>query len=294
MRILPVIALMLILGVVFAHADIAYADTPKGHVQVIQPIRGTFEEGGTIDFGVVGPGQKIEIEIARSSNIYDFNNVEEIWDRLVIEDDTLPLLWKPEYSLKYEANPKAFVTVYRGADEQSYTFQMHTQRDYGIAANYPVKFDAKVLVSKYVVGLKVLSKEVSSGTGQPAVFTLGITNKGAANDAFEIEVVSGLPERWSYKKQVYVPHNSAKEVRYEVIASEQVDSEITFRVTSLSSISSGASEEKKIFAEDTATLHTRSGLLQDMKSVGSGVILFPYIEQAVYYLLGFVANNLMG
>lgn len=67
------------------------------------------------------------------------------------------------------------------------------------------------------------------------------------------------------------------------MAKEQIDEQIVFKATSLSSTS--------ITDSDSGSLSTRSSLLQDMKSVGNGVLLFPNIEMAVYYLMGFVASN---
>lgn len=274
--ILPAIFLMLILPLIHS-AEV------KGHVLTVQPIKKQIFEGDTLDLGIVGPGQKIELEISRSSNIFDFRDVEETWDRLIIDDDTLPDFWKSEYSKRYEANPKAFVIVYGDAPDGDYTFALSTDRDYSTPSQNPVKFFVRVRVTRDVLGIEVMSKLVKGGVEQPSEFEIRLTNKGSASDAFNLEVVSGLPNSWKFKKQVFVPHNEERIVQYEVVAAEQVDAQVEFKATSLSSDS--------IYATDSGGLQTRSSVLQDMKSVGNGVILFPYIEQAVYYLMGFIANN---
>ncbi len=262
---------------------IANAADNVGHVLVVQPIQKQIFEGEVLDLGLVGPGQKVELEISRSSNIYDFRNVEEVWDRLKIDDNTLPDFWRSEYSLRYEANPKAFVIVDSDAPDGEYEFSLHTERDYGDASKNPVRFMAKILVRRDVLDLQVLSKNVNGGVEQPSEFTIKLVNMGSANDAFELEVVSGLPNEWRFKKQVFIPHNSEKIIPYELVAKEQIDEQIVFKATSLSSTS--------ITDSDSGSLSTRSSLLQDMKSVGNGVLLFPNIEMAVYYLMGFVASN---
>ncbi len=260
-------------------------EEPKGHVLIVQPVQKQIFEGNLLDLGLVGPGQKIEIEISRSSNIFDFRNVEEVWDRLVIDDNTLPIDWKAEYSLRYEANPKAFVIIGENAPDGEYSFSLHTDRDYGSASNYPVRFNAKVRVSKDVFDLTVLQKSVLGGVEQPSIFSLTFVNKGSANDAFDLEVIKGLPTQWTFKKQVFVPHNSERTIQYEVLATERGDWDVGFKASSLSS--------EKIYDEDSGELIARTNLLQDMRSVGSGVILFPYVEQTIYYFLGFVASNFL-
>jgi len=275
---LPAVLFILILPLLSA-ADV------RPHVLAVQPVQEQLLEGDVLDLGVVGPGQKIEIEISRNSNVFDFRNVEEVWDRLTVEDASLPDFWRSEYSLRYEANPKAFVIVDSDAPDGEYTFSLRAERDYNTAARHPVTFLAKVKVSREVLGLTVLSEFVRGGVEQPSEFRIKLVNKGSANDAFELEVVSGLPNDWKFKKQVFVPHNDERIVLYEVVAREQVDAQVEFKATSLSSTT--------IYATDSGGLQTRSSILQDMKSVGNGVILFPNIEQAVYYLMGFVANNFM-
>ncbi len=254
------------------------------HVRVIQPVALLLNEGGEVDLGVVGPGQTIEIEIDRGSNIFDFNGAEEIWDKLIIDDASLPQSWFSDPSKHYEGNPKAFVDVDQNAQDGIYTFELYTARDYQTASKNPVHFRARVRVTREVFDLTVKSKLVSGGVGQPARFVLLLENKGSANDAFNIEVIEGsLPGKWTYEKQVYVPHNNRREVIYEVVAGEPVERDVGFKATSLSSYT--------IADSDTGRLQASSSLIQDMRSVSNGIILFPSIEQAVYYLMGFVASN---
>jgi hypothetical protein len=276
---------LFLFSVTFAMLFSVLVGAETGHVLSVQPVKQTLANGDTIDLGVVGPGQKIELEISRSSNIFNQFKEEEQWDRLKIDDLTLPPAWISEYSLRYEANPKAFVIVDREAPDGGYEFFLYTERDYGSAGQNPVRFKAKVRVTKDVLAMEIISKKVKAGVDQPAEFMIRIKNLGSANDAFNLDVLSGLPRSWNFKKQVYVPHNSEKIVPYEVGASEQSDFDVTFKAQSLSS--------KTIYATDTALLMVRSDIVSDMKSVGNGVILFPYIEQSVYYLLGLIASNFM-
>ncbi|MFH0971683.1 MAG: hypothetical protein V1835_03895 [Candidatus Micrarchaeota archaeon] len=276
--------LLVILGMLIISLQAVGAADIQGHVKVVQPVSGTFYEGGVVDLGVVGPGQRIEIEIARSSNIYNFKNEEEVWDKLYIDVQSLPRNWIWDDSLRYEANPKALVIVDKDTPDGEYEFGLYTERDYNTAAKYPVHFKAKVAVTKDVLMLSVKTKSVKGGVNQPSEFVVYLENKGSANDAFDLELASGLPGKWAFKKQVFIPHNSPKILQYEVVASDPgTFSNMKFRATSLSS--------ETIFAEDDAELIAASDLVTDMKSVGNGVILFPYVEQPIYYLLGFIANN---
>lgn len=250
---------------------------------MVQPFETELHEGDVIDLGLVGPGQKLEIEIAQTSNIYDFNGAEEVWNRLKLDDKSLPLFWTSDDSLRYEANLKAIIKVSEQTQDGDYEFSLYTERDYGTAAKYPVQFKAKVRVSKDVFKLEINQKNVKGGANQPSIFLIDLINTGSASDAFNIEAISGLPSAWKYKKQVFVPHNSKKQIQYEVVASEQGDFYLTFKGTSLSSDS--------IFSEDSATLSAKSTLIQDMKSTANGVLLFPFLTQSVYYLMGLIANT---
>ena len=254
------------------------------YIVVTEPVNNKIDEGQTIDLGVVGPGQKLEITTGRSSGVFDFRGVEELWDRIKVEEKTLPAGWSKVDSLFYEGKPRAFAIVSSDAPDGDYILDFTGERDYGELSNAPMHFKGKVKVSKNVFEFSVLNKNVESGIEQPATFMLKLKNTGSASDVFEISVVSGLPKGWGFKKTVLVPYNSEKEVPYEISPSEQAEFSIKLKAVSLSS--------DKISREQQVTLVAKSSLFQDAKAASKGVILFPTIEQVVYNLIGFISANL--
>ena len=250
-------------------------------VAVQEPVASKLSEGGMVDLGTVGPGQKIEVQISRRTGESDYRGSEYLWDRLYVEDKSLPGDWTSVDSLYYETLMKAFVIVPKDAPDGDYVFSLRTERDY--AGVETTRFKAKVHVSKDVLVFTITNPAAESGVGQPAVYLVGIKNTGNANDAFEVGVTDGLPRQWTYTKSVFVPRNSEKIVPYEVVATSHGQFPIKLKATSLSSglIESTAS----------AVLVSRSSLLEEAKAASRGVILFPAAEQVIYNLVGFVAAN---
>jgi hypothetical protein len=252
------------------------------HAAVVDPVLQTMQEGQTLDLGVVGPGQRLEVEIKVGTGETDaVTGKEKDWDRLYVESGKLPAGWQSLDSLYYEKKMKAIVLVSKDAPDGEYEFALRTFDEYEGAA--PVVFNAKVRVSKDVFGFNVVQDGVRAGVDQPAVYTLKLRNLGSASDAFRIEVGGGLPSAWTYTREVFVPHNSEREVQYELVGTDQGEYRVQFKATSLSS--------SRITGEDTSGLVVRSSLIEDMKAAGRGMLLFPTIEQIVYNLLGLIAVN---
>lgn len=250
-------------------------------VTVQEPVQTELMEGGSVDLGVVGPGQKIEVQISRKAGEVDYRKSEYLWDKLYVEPRSLPSGWQGLDSLYYEEKMKAFVIVARDAPDGFYSFELSTERDYG--GVQPLYFSANVEVRRDVLELTAIEPVKETGAGQPAVFLLRISNKGNANDAFEVGVTGGLPKAWSYKKSVFVERQSDKIVPYEIVASDQGQYSINVRATSLSS--------ELIKDDEMVVVASRSSLLEEMRAASKGVILFPAIEQSIYNLLGFIAAN---
>ncbi len=258
------------------------ASAQASRISVVDPVAENVAPGGSLSLGVVGPGQRIEIEIQRANGEFDeVNAKEELWDRLVVLKDSLPRAWQAQDSLYYEKKMKAFVLVPKDAEDGEYEFSLQAVDEYG--GTQPLDFNAKVRVSKDVFKFDVVQSQVRSGVEQPAVYTLSLANTGSASDAFEVEVTGGLPVGWTYKKRIFVPHNSQRQMQYEVVATDQGEFQVSFRGTSLSS--------DKITGSDSAWLVAESSLWEDMKASSRGVLLFPSIEQAVYSLIGLIAAN---
>ncbi|MFH1200002.1 MAG: hypothetical protein V1708_02955 [Candidatus Micrarchaeota archaeon] len=250
------------------------------HVAVTDPVSSQIMQGGSIDLGAVGPGQRIEIEITRKLGELDIEGKEKHWERLVVLKDSLPLHWTAQDSQYYEEKMKAFVLVPSDAADGEYEFALQAIDQYG--GTPPLDFRAKVKITRDVFSFRILQDRVSAGAGQPALYTMTLINTGSASDAFEVEAASGLPSEWMYKKKVFVPHNSQKQLQYEVIATDQGEFRVGFKATSVSS--------ERITATATAGLSAYSSLMEDAKAASRGVLLFPGIEQAVYSLIGLIAT----
>lgn len=270
----PLLSLLLLLTLpAFIHA--------APHVVVTDPVMQTLGGGETLDLGAVGPGQRIEVVIETGTGVNDaITGNEMLWNRLYVNPSTLPQGWESLDSLYYEHKMKAIVIVGKEAADGDYGFSLYTYRDY--AGTEPVTFKAKVHVTKAVFDFKVLDSSLQAGVDQPAVYTLKLRNQGSASDAFRIEVAGGLPSTWVYSKEVFVPHNSERDVQYEIAGTDQGEFNVKFKATSLSST--------LINGEQTAGLVVRSSLWEDAKAASRGMLLFPSIEQIVYNLLGFIAN----
>ena len=251
------------------------------HVLIVDPVSETIYNEQTIDLGVVGPGQRLEVEIQVGTGELDaVTNKEKDWDKLLVQPNSLPSGWKSLDSLYYEKKMKAIVLVGTEAADGEYQFKLHTFDEYeGTPAHI---LNAKVRVSHDVFKFNVVQDSVRAGAGQPAVYTLKLSNV-SHSDAFRIEVGQGLPSAWTYTREIFVPHNSEREVQYELVATDQGEYKVIFKAHSLSS--------DKIDGEDAAGLVVRSSLIEDMKATSRGMLLFPTIEQLVYNLVGLVAIN---
>jgi len=273
--------------IVFAILLAALGFASASHVIITAPQQYTVVSGAQneINLGVIGPGQKVEVSIDRGTNELskDAKNFgsEAIWDKLVVVPESLPVGWSLRDSLTYETPLTAHVIAAKDAPDGEYAVQLQTIDEYeGVA---PLAFTAKITVSRNVLNAAVSPSTITTGVGQPAIYRFTLTSLSTANDAFEISA-EGLPYAWAYTKTVFVPRGSSKEVPYEIIGSAQKDFPVKFIVRSLSS--------PLIYRELDGRLITTSSLLQDAKAAALGVPLFPSSEQAIYSLIGFLANVL--
>ncbi|MBU1198133.1 hypothetical protein KJ765_06540 [Candidatus Micrarchaeota archaeon] len=251
------------------------------HVIIVDPVVHTISEGETLDLGVVGPGQRLEVEIRSGTGEPDFQGEEKDWDRLLVDESSLPIGWEQLDSKYYERIMKAFVIVSPLAPDGEYAFALRTFDEY--QGTDPVRFNAKVKVSRDVFRFQVLQEDVTAGTDQPAVYAMKLQNLGSASDAFRIEVAEGLPSKWAYTRDVFVPHNTEQTIQFELVGTDQGEYNVHFTATSLSSA--------EIQGDQYAGLIVRSSIIEEMKAAGRGMLLFPTIEQIVYNLIGLIAIN---
>ncbi len=254
-------------------------------VNVLTPVQQTVTSSSqTINLGLVGPGQKVEVTFDRgtqqqvsylNSSYYGFR--EAVWDKANVV--SLPQGWSASDSLYYETPLTVFVFVSPNASNGDYNFTVQFLNEYQGVEPFNVTF--QVTVSTKVIQTTISPSTVYTGINQPAVYSLNIESLSSASDVFEISA-EGLPYNWQFTKTFFLPRNSNVTVYYEVIGSEQKNLNFNLHVQSLSS---------SLISNDVqANLITTSSLIQQMQGVSDGVPLFPSIEQTVYSLLGLVGN----
>ena len=145
-----------------------------------------------------------------------------------------------------------------------------------------VIFTAKVTVTHDVMDMTVSPTSISTGAGQPARYTITISNKGMANDVF---VVGSTGVRtWEFRRSIYIPSQTTKTLTYEVVGDDEADYNVTLWAHSSSS--------DKITSEVPVTLRVNTDLLSDFKAVNRGVLLFPSPEAPLYFVVGLLSNFL--
>ena len=193
------------------------------YVNVIDPVeqRG-MNEGDNISLGSVGPGQTIAIIAERTTPGPDGTMHKDGWDKLAIEE--LPDGWVAEDSPLYETPMKAKIKVSSNAQDGVYYFKAKAIDENNYEGLGNLTFNVRVNVNKEVFSFDVSPTEVTTGVGQPALYSIRIDNLGAASDIFVIKT-SGIPA-WRFRKEVFVAHGSAKTVGYEVVLNEEQFNEI--------------------------------------------------------------------
>lgn len=241
-------------------------------------------EERVVDFGVIGPGQKLEIKVQRPTGEDAKNTAykhEAVWDKLFVLKESLPAGWEGIDSLFYEEPLKAFVIASKDSPEGIYEFALRTlDEQEGVE---PLLIKGRVRISHSLLEATLSPTRLRAGVGQPATFTVKIVSKSSANDAFRLSAL-GLPTEWRYTRDVYVPHNTEIEVPYEVAAGESGEYNLRLRVTSLSS--------PVLTQELRAQLTASSSLIDDLRAESHGILLFPSVQQVVYSLLGIVGSLL--
>lgn len=242
------------------------------YVNVIDPVEQMgMHEGDTVSLGGVGPGQTIAIIAERATSGPDGTMHLTGWDRLAIED--LPQGWIAEDSPLYETPMKAKIKVSPDAQDGTYFFKAKAINENNYQGLGNLTFNVKVNVNKEIFILDVFPLEVTTGVGQPALYSIKIDNLGAASDIFTVET-SGIPA-WKFKKDIFVAHGSEKTMSYEVVLNEEKKHfNFTINVTSTSS--------KLISKRMEVGLNAETSLISDYKATANGLLVFPLIEQPIY------------
>src|SRR3989338_1245117 len=238
-------------------------------IRVLSPVNAMVQDNGEVYLGAVGPGQTVFVEANALVTTGGVNGIGGRWDQLVI--DEVPEGWATEPSLLYEQPLKVLVKVASDAPDGEYEILARAIDDQNKEQLGEVSLRLRMSVSP-------LKKE--TGAGQPASFIVTLHNTGIASDAFEISA-SGLPA-WDFRKTVFVPLGSSREVPYGVVSGEEGNFAVKIRARSLSS--------GRINAEEEVGLGVSTTLISDYKATNNGLLLFPMFEQAAYAVMGLLSN----
>ncbi|MDD5340265.1 MAG: hypothetical protein PHV13_03370 [Candidatus ainarchaeum sp.] len=247
-------------------------------VTVISPQAGETGNGDIVDLGTIGPGQTVSILVDRAVTTGGIHGTGGMMDQAIATD--LPPGWATQPSKLYQDPLQVTVSANPDAPEGNYTFRITVIDENNGEKLGNITFLARVKVTWDVMEFDVLPTRISVGPGQPARFTITVTNKGSASDAFEVSATGS--RKWDFKKPVFVPAQTTKTLHYEIVGAEEDAYTPTIRVVSLAS--------GNIAAEKNVTMTVRSDLFGDWKATNHGALLFPIFEAPVYALAGLLSN----
>jgi hypothetical protein len=248
-------------------------------VNVVSPPVGEVGNGAIVDAGTIGPGQTLPIlinSIVTTGGIYGNGGTMD----LAMASD-LPSGWTTQESQLYQHPLQVTVTADPDAAPGNYTFNVTVINENNGEQLGNVTFTAVVQVTWDVMNFSVVPDQITVGPGQPAQFSLNITNKGSASDVFEVSATGA--GNWDFTKQVFVPAMSTSTVPYEIVGDEGVYTP-TLKVVSLAS--------SNIAAEQNVTINVHPDLFGDYKAANHGTLLFPIFEAPIYAVAGLISNFL--
>ena len=270
----------LLLSAVFCVA-LAAQFAASAYVDISAPVAARAYDGAIVDFGVVGPGQSLEISASEPTGDPSFGNPDAIavWDQFNFVPESVPKGWTFENGKTYERNFHAFLIASPQAADGEYSFKMRPVDEYERSG--PVTLTGKVRVSRDVFGLKVSPAQATVAVGTPALYALELENKAMATDTYNV-TVSGFPGAAKYSKKVTVLRQTKATAPFEFVSNEQSTYAIAFAAVSLSS--------NRIAASASAKITLKASLFEDVQSAGYGLLLFSNSQQAAVGFLAFAAN----
>jgi hypothetical protein len=248
---------------------------------VLAPVSAQVGQGSAITIGNVGPGQTFSIVVNPKETAGGAYGTGGAYDQLFA--NYLPLGWESVPSKIYATPLQVDITVPKDAQDGDYTVGLmlwDEAGDKGLGAD--VEFSAKVTVTHDVMDMTVSPTSISTGAGQPAIYSIAIANKGMANDVF---VVGSTGVRtWEFRRSIYIPSQTTKTLNYELVGDEEADYDVKIWARSSSS--------DRISAEVPVELRVSTDLLSDLKALNKGVLLFPSAEAPLYFIVGLLSNFL--
>jgi uncharacterized membrane protein len=260
-----IIAFMLVLSLSFA-------------INLVSPTVPNVRDGDIVDLGTIGPGQTISLKINSTVTTGGIHGEGGLYDMAIAQN--LPTGWRSEPSKLYQNPLYVTITADPNAPEGNYSARVTVIDENNGEKLGNVSFIAKIRITWDVMDFNVSPTFITVGPGQPARFSIDVTNKGSTGDAFEISAIGA--KRWEFVKSIYVPAKSSKTIYYEIAGDEEETYQSTIHVVSLAS--------KNIADEKNVTLNIRSNLLGDYRATNNGVLVFPIFEAPIYALAGLISN----
>jgi len=250
-------------------------------MSVLAPVSAQVEHSSTITIGNVGPGQTFSVVIDPKVATGGLYGTGGAYDQLFAS--SLPDGWASTPSKLYATPLQADITVPKDAQDGDYVIALKLWDEAGgKGLGADVEFTAKVTVTHDVMDMTVSPVSINTGAGQPARYTITISNKGMANDVFSVG--STGVRTWEFRRSIYIPSQTTKTLTYEVVGDDEADYDVMIWARSSSS--------DKIGAEVPVTLRVNTDLLSDFKAVNKGVLLFPSPEAPLYFIVGLLSNFL--
>ena len=247
-------------------------------LSVVSPVREDVETGDIIDLGTIGPGQTVSIQIDPIVTDGGVHGIGGQYDYAIAED--LPRGWTTKQSKLYQNPLHLTITADPEAEPGNYSMEVRVVDEYNGEQLGNVTFEAQVEITYDVMDFNVTPAYLEVGPGQPARFTISIANKGSTSDVFEVSALG--PKRWEFKKPVFVPAMTTKEIQYEIVGREEETYRATVSVVSLAS--------DNIAGEKNVTLFIKPSLIGDYKATNNGVMVFPIFQAPIYSLAGLISN----
>ncbi|MBU0591171.1 hypothetical protein KKF81_04985 [Candidatus Micrarchaeota archaeon] len=247
-------------------------------VNIISPVNQDVKNGDIIDLGAIGPGQTVSFlidPIVTSGGVHDIGGTYD-----TAQATGLPVGWSSEKSKLYQNPMQVTITAAPAAPEGMYYANITIMDEYDGEQLGNVTFIAKVRITWDVLEVDVSPDYYEVGPGQPARFSITVTNKGSASDVFQISSVGA--KKWEFQKPVFVPAKSSKVIYYEIAGYEEEVYTPKIKVVSLAS--------DIISSEKNVTIAVRSGLFGDYRATNNGAVVFPIFELIIYSFAGIISN----
>ncbi|MEW6748517.1 MAG: hypothetical protein AB1295_02315 [Candidatus Micrarchaeota archaeon] len=246
-------------------------------MNLVSPAVNDLADGDHIDLGTIGPGQTVYIQIDPSVSEGGIHGIGGRYDEALATD--LPRGWKSEGSKLYQDPLQVTITADQDAPEGDY-IAVVTVIDEGNGEELGnVSFNVKVHITWDVMDFDVSPAYKVTGPGQPARFSISVTNKGSTSDVFQVSTTGA--KRWEFVKPVFVPAKTTKKFYYEIVGEEEEYYSSTVKVVSLAS--------PNIADEKNVTLLVESNLLGDYRATNNGVVVFPIFEAPIHATAGLIA-----